>query len=232
MAITLTADVGTSDPTIFVSEPLALGSGQPPQLVMVGAEAMYVANPGGLAWSVLRGANLTSPASHSAGDTVTPTSTAGEPSDVGVIGGVPFFVSATDPTTVPALAPLVVPGAVWVDTSFGPPFQQFSRDGSGVWQTIDLIAYDNAGAQQARLLGPSSAGSVAMFGGGRVGAHGNITAQTTAAFLLWSADPDETAPIGIYASAQGLTVTGLPTADPLVAGALWSNLGIVTVSAG
>lgn len=38
---------------------------------------------------------------------------------------------------------------------------------------------------------------------------------------------------GDGAGRQGLTILrGLPTADPHVAGALWSNLGIVTVSAG
>lgn len=29
-----------------------------------------------------------------------------------------------------------------------------------------------------------------------------------------------------------MTFTGLPTADPAVAGALWSNTGVLTVSAG
>lgn len=34
-------------------------------------------------------------------------------------------------------------------------------------------------------------------------------------------------------SASGVvTLTGLPTSDPAVAGQLWNNLGVVTVSAG
>lgn len=33
-------------------------------------------------------------------------------------------------------------------------------------------------------------------------------------------------------AAGKLLVTGLPTADPLVAGQLWSNGGVLTVSAG
>lgn len=31
---------------------------------------------------------------------------------------------------------------------------------------------------------------------------------------------------------SNIVVTGLPTSDPTVAGALWSNSGVVTVSAG
>jgi len=34
------------------------------------------------------------------------------------------------------------------------------------------------------------------------------------------------------ASGTNIVVTGLPTSDPAVAGALWSNTGVVTVSAG
>lgn len=34
------------------------------------------------------------------------------------------------------------------------------------------------------------------------------------------------------ASGSNIVVTGLPTSDPAVAGALWSNSGVVTVSAG
>ena len=39
--------------------------------------------------------------------------------------------------------------------------------------------------------------------------------------------------VTITTDASGnLIFTGLPTADPTVAGALWSNAGVVTVSAG
>ena len=33
-------------------------------------------------------------------------------------------------------------------------------------------------------------------------------------------------------SGSNVIVTGLPTSDPAVAGALWSNTGVLTVSAG
>jgi hypothetical protein len=226
MAITLTADVGTSDPTIFVSEPLALGSGQPPQLIMVGAEAMYVANPGGLAWSVLRGANLTSPASHSAGDTVTPTSTAGQPSDVGVIGGVPFFVSDTDPTTVPALAALVVPGAVWIDTSFGPPFAQNVR-GVSTWQSAPIVVYSDTGQLLAKIVAERMSMTTANVqmetwdGDGNI--QGSVSANPTGVYLDWQ---DGTTTLGLTTagiSSFGLLIPHAPTADPAVAGALWSD---------
>lgn len=36
----------------------------------------------------------------------------------------------------------------------------------------------------------------------------------------------------LTASGSVIKLTGLPTADPNVAGALWSNSGVVTVSAG
>lgn len=38
--------------------------------------------------------------------------------------------------------------------------------------------------------------------------------------------------ITLTVSGSNVIITGLPTSDPAVAGALWSNLGVVTVSAG
>lgn len=38
--------------------------------------------------------------------------------------------------------------------------------------------------------------------------------------------------ITLTVSGSNLIITGLPTSDPAVAGALWSNSGVVTVSAG
>lgn len=38
--------------------------------------------------------------------------------------------------------------------------------------------------------------------------------------------------ITFAAVGTNIVVTGLPTSDPAVAGALWSNAGVVTVSAG
>lgn len=38
--------------------------------------------------------------------------------------------------------------------------------------------------------------------------------------------------ITLTASGTNLVIAGLPTSDPAVAGALWSNAGVVTVSAG
>lgn len=38
--------------------------------------------------------------------------------------------------------------------------------------------------------------------------------------------------ITITVSGTNAIITGLPTADPSVAGALWSNSGVLTVSAG
>jgi hypothetical protein len=45
----------------------------------------------------------------------------------------PTFVGSVDPTTVPALAPLVVPGVIWMDTTYGPPYVewQFVEGGLG-----------------------------------------------------------------------------------------------------
>jgi len=38
--------------------------------------------------------------------------------------------------------------------------------------------------------------------------------------------------ITLTASGTNLVITGLPTSNPAVVGALWSNAGVVTVSAG
>lgn len=38
--------------------------------------------------------------------------------------------------------------------------------------------------------------------------------------------------ITLTVSGANLLIAGLPTSDPAVAGALWSNSGVVTVSAG
>jgi len=51
---------------------------------------------------------------------------------------------------------------------------------------------------------------------------GDVTGDVTAALLT----------IGTATIADGVVKLNLPTSDPAVAGQLWSNLGIVTVSAG
>lgn len=38
--------------------------------------------------------------------------------------------------------------------------------------------------------------------------------------------------VKLTVSGANVIITGLPTSDPSVAGALWSNSGVVTVSAG
>lgn len=38
--------------------------------------------------------------------------------------------------------------------------------------------------------------------------------------------------VTLTVSGSNVVITGLPTSDPSVAGALWSNSGVVTVSAG
>lgn len=38
--------------------------------------------------------------------------------------------------------------------------------------------------------------------------------------------------VTLTVSGSNVIITGLPTSDPAVAGALWNNAGVVTVSAG
>lgn len=40
------------------------------------------------------------------------------------------------------------------------------------------------------------------------------------------------ASVAVTVSGTNVVITGLPTSDPAVAGALWSNSGVLTLSAG
>ena len=138
------------------------------------------------------------------------------------------FVGPTDPTTVPALAALVIPGAVWVDTRYGPPYAQKQWETDNGWEPSAFVAYDADGNLTARVNADPT--GVAL-----------ILAQSMTADEVASvrATLDDTRMVcdgldarSLVVGRLGFVLTGLPTSDPAVAGALWSNSGVVTVSAG
>lgn len=84
----------------------------------------------------------------------------------------------------------------------------------------------------AATVGLGSVGAFfAAIGGGNMTGTFDITGATGSGFfgttqlIAWDAEA------GLF-QVTNLFVTGMPTSDPHSAGQLWSNLGIVTISAG
>jgi hypothetical protein len=91
-------------------------------------------------------------------------------------GGValPTFISDTDPMTIPELAAFVIPGAVWIDRTWGPPYEQDYWDASDpehpMWLPLGSTVYNKD------------------LDGSQVSAAFPLHSQ----FLIYAADPDGT----------------------------------------
>lgn len=234
---TLATAIGANDTSIKLVTSYALtGSGYPGRLSCQD-EILYVTGGAGTSTiSVLRGADGTDAVAHATG-------TAIADANLGTGGG-----------ATPTLAEVLVAGNDPGTTDFiqaaqgmsnGGPYLQLQHDlGTGAGGYSNLAGGDGVAGQpggdgtldggSGNNDGPTSSEVVAGGGGGD-GTGGDIFIRSGQASLgtgrrggditLYPRDGDGT-------GRNGLVFLNLPTADPLVAGALWANLGIVIVSAG
>lgn len=189
-----------------------------------------------ISWDVVRGVSGTTPAAHDIDAPVTLVSPGGIPVGDGV--AVPVFIGNGDPTEDADTEDLVIPGAVWVDTTYGPPYAQKQwypdvEDVPAHWQSLTYAGYyadGTIGAELSVNTDPDGPGvNVSVFD-----SDGNPTGiwQLSANLLVAGFGDLDTTGIGLILSATGIKTVNLPTADPHSVGALWSNSGVVTVSAG
>jgi hypothetical protein len=148
----------------------------------------------------------------------------------------PIFVGNVDPATDEILLPLVAVGAMWIDTSYGPPFQQNQWQvivGTPMWVPAPMIVYDEVGNVAGRITMFANAGD-ALGDGGSVevsaffGADGvNGTLRIDSNGIEFNSD---SLPLNIHTPSVMCTL--LPTSDPGFLNQLWNDNGTLKVSAG
>jgi len=206
MAITLTHDVGVSDPVLAVSAGISRSPSEPPLLITVDSEDMYIDSNacGSTSWPVIRGANGTSRAPHSSGATVI--------TQVAVTG-----VVAVANGGFPGVGIKDADGNVIASITFAPD------GGVGIEVTPGGVptAWITMAPQGQIIIVASSA---TLFQ--------NLILDREMG-IRWSvSDPTRQT---LYSSAEfgpAGSKINLPTADPAVAGAWWNDAGTVKVSAG
>lgn len=129
--------------------------------------------------------------------------------------------------------------------------------GTSISQAGGSVAVDGSGNVTTRSAngGAGQSGADILIYAGSAGAGGDhdggiILAAAEGARVLFKAAPDGSISMGDAANlgsgfvklpgdgsivlnvVAGLIATGLPTSDPVVAGALWNNAGVLNVSAG
>jgi hypothetical protein len=153
---------------------------------------------------------------------------------------IPSFQGPTDPTTIPELNAVAVLGSIWIDTTYGPPFAQKqlmrladpSPDGDpAMWGSVSLVSY-NAGVLTAQVsVAGVEVSAVVYDTDGNETAHLSLNGSVGSAELRSGAN-FLTLQGGLLTWTGSLNLPTIPTSDPLVAGAVWNNLGTLTISAG
>jgi hypothetical protein len=249
MAVTLAASIGADDKFLLVDG--AVGDEVQPgyrfrvddEMLEFGAfDTRDRVDRSG--WYVERGLEGSTAASHAEGAdivAVSDTYGAGGPFSGGGGGDLETILATGNTTGEHAI---VMPMGTIDGTTVAGRFQLATPDGDGnigMFIGMSIADASNGGGSLQVNAGAANSGNPEDVLGGSIqltagdGGEGIDGGSIT----LLSGRADNTAHAGSRVELRGATTTRdglvflyLPSADPLVAGALWANLGIVTVSAG
>jgi hypothetical protein len=159
--------------------------------------------------------------------------------------------TSTNPPTRPWLTPVTIPrglevsaldthcyGDFWVPAGSQLGFGGSDTTEPGAYWTKSAITGGNSslfyGATETLRDDGTNWRVLGSLGWGLYDAIGdtNPVVALTAAGIVWGAGGASAPDLKLERVSGNLIVTGLPTSDPAVAGALWNNSGVLTVSAG